>query len=96
VVARDPMHYHVIVVDGRIDIAMVVETFADWGEAEDRAFALSSAAEDWVATRYPGRSSRPGELCAYLDRRVMGRDAIRREISVSRCEGGEDCPSRSW
>jgi len=96
VVARDPMHYHVIVVDGRTELATVVETFSAWGEAEDRALALSNAAEDWVATRYPGRPSKPGELCAYLDRRVMGRRAIRREISVARCEGGEDCPCRGW
>lgn len=92
--SKPPLHYHVILLDGEHPPATHVETFAEWSDAENRAFALAEAAEDWAPTRYPGRPARRGELTAYLDRHVMDRHALRREISVVRCDGDDDCPSR--
>jgi len=88
------MHYHVIVVEGDREPAHYVETFDDWGHAESHARAIASGGEDWLPTRYPGRPWRTGEVTAYLDRRVLDRLVVRREVSVVRCsEAGCNVPN---
>ena len=85
------MHYHVIVVEGESEVVggagRFVETFEGWREAENHARVISFEGEGWLPTRYPGRSWKPGEVAAYLDRRVLGRRVPQREVSVVRCPG---------
>jgi len=81
------MHYHVIVADGDSESTDSVETFERWEDAENHAQAISRNGEDWVATRYPGRPWREGEVTAYLDRRVLARGVLRREVCIVRCPG---------
>ncbi len=91
------MHYHVVLIDDGDEGC--VETFASWQVAEQAAEAISRRYEDWVARRYPGRSSRAGEVAVYLDRRALGGQVSPRELFIVRCDGpaprtedGTSCP----
>ena len=82
---RHASHYHVLVVEDDREPSRWVETFESWDEAETHAGAISRGAEDWLATRYPGRPWICGEVAVYQDRRVLERSVLRREVSVVRC-----------
>jgi hypothetical protein len=84
---RDAMHYHVVLVETDRERARHVATFERWAQAERHAEVLSTGGEDWLPKRYPGRSWRAGEVTAYLDRRVLHRGSVGREVSVVRCPG---------
>jgi hypothetical protein len=84
---RGGMHYHVIVAKGDDEPAGNIATFECWQEAEGHARAMGKGDEDWHPTRYPGRPWRAGEVTAYLDRRVLRRGVVGREVSVVRCPG---------
>jgi len=86
------MHYHVVLnVDGQ---ELFTGTFETWEHAERAAEAISGLPDDWVPRRYPGRSSRPGEVAVYLDRRARRRVA-RQELVIIRCvvDGREPPPA---
>jgi hypothetical protein len=80
------MHYHVVLVENGIAIRDErPQTHATLEEAENQARLLSNVSEDWVPKRYPGRASRAGEVVVYLDRRVLERRILGREVAVIRC-----------
>ena len=86
------MHYHVVLtVDGQEDFT---GTFGAWKDAQEAAESISRQCRDWAPRRYPGRSSRAGEVAVYLDRRV-GRRVIRQELAIIRChvDGREPWPA---
>jgi len=86
------MHYHVVLtVDGQDDFT---GTFGTWKDAQEAAESISRQCRDWAPRRYPGRSSRAGEVAVYLDRRV-GRRVIRQELAIIRChvDGREPWPA---
>ena len=86
------MHYHVVLaVDGQEDFTA---TFGTWKDAQETAESISRQCRDWVPRRYPGRSSRAGEVAVYLDRRA-GRRVIRQELAIIRChvDGSEPWPA---
>jgi hypothetical protein len=80
------MHYHVVLVENGVAICEErPRTLATLEEAENEARLLSQVSEDWVPKRYPGRSWKTGEVVVYLDRRVLERRILGREVAVIRC-----------
>ena len=69
-------------------------TFDNWQEAEIEAQFICRQHEDWVPDRYPGRSSRAGEVAVFLDRRVMLRNAPFRELAIVRTSATRPAPAK--
>ena len=76
------MRYHVVLKDDGNEERKW--TFDSWQEAEIEAQFISRQHEDWTPDRYPGRSSRAGEVAVFLDRRVLDRMAPWRELAIVR------------
>src|SRR5437773_11900942 len=80
---RTAMHYHVVLaIDGQEDFTA---TFGTRKDAQEPAESISRQCRDWVPRRYPGRSSRAGEVAVCLGR-WGGRRAMRHELDDSACQ----------
>ena len=76
------MRYHVVLKDEASEDRKWI--FDNWQEAEIEARFICRQHDDWVPDRYPGRSSRSGEVAVFLDRRVLDRLAPFRELAIIR------------
>ena len=76
------MRYHVVLKDEGSDDRRWM--FDNWQDAEIEAQFICRQHDDWTPDRYPGRSSRTGEVAVYLDRRVLDRIAPWRELAIVR------------
>jgi hypothetical protein len=76
------MRYHVVLKDDANEDRKWI--FDNWQEAEIEARFICRQHDDWVPDRYPGRSSRTGEVAVFLDRRVLDRHAPYRELAIIR------------
>ena len=86
------MRYHVVLKDEVNDDRKW--TFDNWQEAEIEARFICHQHDDWVPDRYPGRSSRTGEVAVFLDRRVLDRRAPYRELAIIRANPQRPAPAR--
>jgi hypothetical protein len=86
------MRYHVVLKDEVIDEKRW--TFDNWLDAEIEARFICHQHDDWVPDRYPGRSSRTGEVAVFLDRRVLDRQAPYRELAIIRANPQRPAPAR--
>ena len=86
------MRYHVVLKDEAIEEKRW--TFDNWQEAEIEARFICHQHDDWVPDRYPGRSSRTGEVAVFMDRRILDRHAPYRELAIIRANPQRPAPAR--